>query len=305
MAQHHVTWKIRIAVLFPAYGWLLLFTLIPFILILGISVSTLVESVPPYRLFTGIDALTGQWYMQPSLGSYSLIINDSLYVAAFINSLFYALAATILALMIAYPIAYGIARSKQLWIRQCLLVMVIIPFWTSLLIRVYAWMLLLKDNGLVNQFLLYINFIDQPISWLAHPGTVIIGITYAYLPFMVLPLYAALEKIPPEYREAAADLGATPWRAWWRITLPLSVPGIIAGSILVMIPAVGEVVIPELLGGSNILMIGKVIWTEFFSNRDWPVAASITVCITFGLVIPVVIGQWLLARSSAQQNQGR
>lgn len=222
----------------------------------------------------------------------------NIYVASYLSSLWIAAVSTALTLLIGYPIAYGMARAPAAW-RPTLLMAVILPFWTSLLIRVYAWIGILSTEGLLNQFLISIGLISEPLVILQTNTAVYIGIVYSYLPFMVLPLYSALEKMDDTLLEAASDLGCPPLKAFWQITFPLSLPGVIAGCFLVFIPAVGEFVIPDLLGGSDTLMIGKVMWEEFFNNRDWPAASAVAVILLLILVIPIVLFQ-----NQQQKTQG-
>lgn len=225
-----------------------------------------------------------------NLENYRLLFTDTLYVDAFLNSLKVAGVSTLICLLIGYPMAYAIARAGRS-ARLILLMLIVLPFWTSFLIRVYAWIGILKDNGLLNNLLLAVGLIDQPLRLLHTEFAVYLGIVYSYLPFMVLPLYATLARMDLSLLEAAADLGARPWKAFWTVTLPLSLPGVIAGSLLVFIPAVGEFVIPDLLGGPDALMMGKVLWTEFFTNRDWPLASAIAVLLLLTLVVPIMLLQ--------------
>lgn len=222
----------------------------------------------------------------------------NIYIASYLSSLWIALVSTVLTLVIGYPIAYGMARAPAHW-RPTLLMLVILPFWTSLLIRVYAWIGILSTEGLLNQFLMSLGIISEPLVILQTNTAVYIGIVYSYLPFMILPLYSALEKMDDTLLEAASDLGCPPLKAFWQITFPLSLPGVIAGCFLVFIPAVGEFVIPDLLGGSDTLMIGKVMWEEFFSNRDWPAASAVAVILLLILVVPIVLFQ-----NQQQKSQG-
>jgi putrescine transport system permease protein len=222
--------------------------------------------------------------------TYGRLVNDALYIKAYWNSLRVAAVSTIICLLIGYPFAYGMARCSHS-VRNILLMLVILPFWTSFLIRVYAWIGLLKNNGLINDALIWIGLIDSPISMMNTNFAVYLGIVYSYLPFMILPLYANLEKMDMSLIEAATDLGCKPLKAFFLITVPLSFPGIVAGSMLVFIPAVGEYVIPELLGGPSSLMIGRVLWSEFFSNRDWPTASAVAIAILLALVVPLMIYQ--------------
>ena len=222
--------------------------------------------------------------------NYVWLTEDTLYLNAYLSSLWIALVSTALTLLIAYPIAYGMARAPKAW-RPTLVMLVILPFWTSFLIRVYSWIGILKKEGLLNQFLLWTGVIDQPLTILNTDWAVYIGIVYSYLPFMVLPLYASLERLDHTLLEAAEDLGCPPIRAFWKITFPLSLPGVVAGCFLVFIPVTGEFVIPDLLGGSDTLMIGKTLWSEFFSNRDWPLASTVAVVLLLTLVVPIVLFQ--------------
>jgi putrescine transport system permease protein len=271
------------------YLWLLLFFLIPFVIVLKISFSDAQIAMPPYQpLFDWI----GEKVLQIKLnfGNYAFLVEDNLYWKAYLNSILVAGVSTLLCLLIGYPMAYAIARSSPST-RNVLLLLVILPFWTSFLLRVYAWIGLLKNNGLINNALIALGVIDQPIQMLQTDFAVYVGIVYSYLPFMILPLYANLEKMDLTLLEAAADLGSRPWEAFLKVTLPLSVPGIIAGCLLVFIPAVGEFVIPALLGDPGMLMIGKVLWTEFFNNRDWPVASAVAIALLLFLVIPIMFFQ--------------
>ena len=271
------------------YLWLVLFFLVPFVIVLKISFSDAQIAMPPYQpLFDWI----GEKVLQIKLnfGNYAFLVEDNLYWKAYLNSIMVAGVSTLLCLLIGYPMAYAIARSSPST-RNVLLLLVILPFWTSFLLRVYAWIGLLKNNGLINNALIALGVIDQPIQMLQTDFAVYVGIVYSYLPFMILPLYANLEKMDLTLLEAAADLGSRPWEAFLKVTLPLSLPGIIAGCLLVFIPAVGEFVIPALLGDPGMLMIGKVLWTEFFNNRDWPVASAVAIALLLFLVIPIMFFQ--------------
>ncbi|MBM3647745.1 MAG: ABC transporter permease subunit [Alphaproteobacteria bacterium] len=273
----------RLVIALP-YAWLGIFFLLPFGLVLAIALgSAAPDSAPPVTL--GL-----------SLKNFALLLSDDLYVAAWLGSLRIAATSTLAALLLGYPMAYAIARADPRW-RPILLMAVILPFWTSFLIRVYAWMGLLASNGLVNQFLRWSGLVGDPGTILGTEWAIHLGIVYAYLPFMVLPLYAALEKLDGGLLEAAADLGANPVVAFLTVTLPLSLPGIVAGCLLVFIPAVGEFVIPDLLGGTGTLMIGKVLWDEFFLNADWPLAAAVAVCLLLLLLGPIALFQRQQARS--------
>jgi len=265
----------------------LVFFLIPFFVVAKISLSKATISQPPFLPLY-------EWTSDGSLkfnvffSNYQFLFSDPLYVNAYLNSIKIALISTIIALLIGYPIAYYIARSSESR-RNMLLMLIILPFWTSFLLRVYAWIGFLKSNGLVNNFLLQTGLISQPLVMLQTDFAVYIGIVYNYLPFMILPLYANLVKLDSTLLEAALDLGARPIVTFFTVTLPLSFPGIIAGSMLVLIPVIGEFVIPALLGGPDTLMIGRVLWDEFFSNRDWPVASAVAIAMLVVLVIPIMI----------------
>ncbi|HXP31733.1 MAG TPA: ABC transporter permease subunit [Stellaceae bacterium] len=278
----------RLAVIALPYAWLALFFLVPFVIVLKISLAEQAVGIPPYTPLVSGGALNA------SLANYQFLASDPLYGVAYLQALSYAAAATLCCLLIGYPMAYGIVRAPLRW-RSLLLLMVILPFWTGFLIRVYAWIGLLQGNGLINRALMAVGVIDAPLALLNNSFAVMVGLVYSYLPFMVLPLYAALEKLDPALLEAAADLGCRPSRAFLRITLPLSLPGIAAGALLVFIPMSGEFVIPDLLGGPNTLMIGKVLWDEFFTNRDWPVAAAVAVAMVAVLLVPMGLVRRLLA----------
>lgn len=270
-------------------AWLLLFFVVPFLIILGISYSQAALSIPPYApIWEWVDGRVLAVRMH--LSNYHFLFTDALYVSAFLYSIKVAAISTFLCLLIGYPMAYGIARATPAT-RNTLLLLVILPFWTSFLLRVYAWIGLLKNNGVINNVLMGLGIIDQPITMMQTDFAVYIGIVYSYLPFMILPLYTNLEKHDQTLLEAAADLGARPWRAFLRVTLPLSVPGIVAGTMLVFIPAVGEYVIPSLLGRTDQLMIGRVLSDEFFENRDWPVASAVAIAMLLLLIAPIVIFQ--------------
>ena len=267
--------------------WLGLFFGLPFLIIARISLSEVVIGLPPYSALIEW-AEDGLLQVRLNLANFMLLWQDSLYLDAFVNSIRVAAVSTLLCLLLGYPMALGITRVRAS-LRVPLLMLVILPFWTSFLIRVYAWIGILKGNGLINNLLLGLGLIDQPLQLLHTDFAVYLGIVYGYLPFMVLPLYATLSRMDDSLLEAAADLGCRPFCAFWRITLPLSIPGIVAGSLLVFVPAVGEFVIPDLLGGPDSLMIGKVLWTEFFNNRDWPVASAVAVALLALLVVPVLL----------------
>lgn len=269
--------------------WLVLFFLVPFLIVLKISFSVGILAMPPYAPM--IEWTRDQVVdIRLHLSNFQFLFSDALYADAFLYSVKVAAVSTALCLLLGYPMALGIARSPPAR-RNVLLMLVILPFWTSFLLRVYAWIGLLKDDGLINNVLLWLHLIGSPIHMVNTSFSVYVGIVYSYLPFMVLPLYSNLEKHDPTLLEAAADLGAPPWKRFVRITWPLSVPGVIAGTMLVFIPAVGEYVIPTLLGSANQLMIGRVLSDEFFENRDWPVASAVAIAILLLLLIPTIIFQ--------------
>jgi putrescine transport system permease protein len=287
----------RLVIALP-YLWLLVFFLLPFVIVFKISFSEAILARPPYApLWEYLQ--DGYIQIQLHLNSYSRLWQDPLYLVAYLNALKIAAVSTVVCLLIGYPMAYGIARTRGS-LRTLLLMLIILPFWTSFLIRVYAWIGILKSNGLLNNFLLAIGIIDEPLVLLHTDFAVYVGIVYSYLPFMVLPLYATLVRMDHSLLEAAADLGCRPWKAFLTVTLPLSLPGIIAGSMLVFIPAVGEFVIPDLLGGPDTLMIGKVLWTEFFANRDWPAAAAVAVVMLVLLVVPLALFQRYQGKAEAR-----
>ena len=278
----------RLTIAVP-YLWLLVFFLVPFIIVFKISLSTTAIQMPPYDpVFDGTD--TWDKIRTLSFDNYVWLTEDPLYYRAYLSSVTIAAVSTFLTLLVAYPLAYGMARAPST-LRPTLLMLVILPFWTSFLIRVYAWIGILKPEGLLSQLLINLGIIDQPLQIMNTNTAIFIGIVYSYLPFMVLPIYSALEKMDYSLIEAAEDLGCTPAKAFWKVTFPLSLPGVIAGCFLVFIPAVGEFVIPDLLGGSSTLMIGKTLWNEFFSNRDWPVSSAVAVVLLAILVIPIVLFQ--------------
>ncbi|TGN40228.1 ABC transporter permease subunit [Marinobacter confluentis] len=273
--------------------WLLLFFLLPFALVLKISFSSAVMAIPPYEpVFSFVD---NTFTVMVNFGNYLFLLSDSLYIAAYWGSVKIALVSTLVCLLIGYPMAYAMARASAST-QMVLLLLVMLPSWTSFLIRVYAWMGILGNQGLLNNLLLWLGVTDEPLKMLNTNFAVILGIAYAYLPFMVLPIYTNLVKLDVRLLEAASDLGCRSLTTFWAITLPLSKAGIIAGSMLVFIPAVGEFVIPELLGGPDTLMIGKVLWEEFFNNRDWPVASSLAIVMLALLLIPIVLFHRFQAR---------
>ncbi len=283
----------RLAVTAIPYLWLLVFFLAPFFIVFKISLSEVAIAIPPYRpvfdLSEGLDVL---WEKARALsfGNYVWLTEDDLYWKSYLSSLRIAAISTLIALLIGYPLAYAMALAPAA-MRPILLALVILPFWTSFLIRVYAWIGILKREGLLNATLLNFGVISEPLTILNTDIAVIIGIVYSYLPFMVLPLYANLERMDHRLIEAARDLGCTRVKAFWLVTAPLSLPGIVAGSFLVFIPAVGEFVIPDLLGGSETLMIGRTLWSEFFANRDWPVASAVAIVLLAVLILPIVFFQ--------------
>jgi len=278
----------RAALIAVPYLWLLLLFLVPFLIVFKISLSDTALAIPPYAptMRDGFFALLAELDFE----NFVFLTEDDLYWKAYLSSLKIAVISTVLTLLVGYPIAYGMARAPEEW-RPTLMMLVILPFWTSFLIRVYAWMGILSNEGLLNQFLLWSGLINDPLTILNTTTAVYIGIVYTYLPFMILPIYAALDRLDDSLNEAAEDLGCSRTQAFWLVTIPLSKNGIIAGSFLVFIPALGEFVIPSLLGGSGTLMIGKVLWEEFFNNRDWPVASAVAVILLLILVIPIVLFQ--------------
>jgi putrescine transport system permease protein len=291
----------RLVIIVP-YAWLLFFFLVPFIIVFKISLSQSAISMPPYAPSIDFsEGIAGLWaaLKELSFDNYVWLTEDPLYFNAYISSVMIAGVSTLLTLLVGYPIAYGMARAPAS-LRPTLLMLVILPFWTSFLIRVYAWIGILKPEGLLNQFLMGIGVISTPLVIMNTYTAIYIGIVYSYLPFMVLPLYSSLEKMDNSLIEAAQDLGCPPISAFWKITFPLSLPGVIAGCLLVFIPAVGEFVIPDLLGGSQTLMIGRTLWNEFFANRDWPVASAVAIILLLVLVIPIVLFQHAQARAQEQ-----
>jgi putrescine transport system permease protein len=276
------------------YAWLLLFFLTPFFIILKISLADPVVALPPFTAFFDWTA-TGWNKIQASFDNYLFLFQDPYYVTIYLNSVKMAAISALLCLLLGYPMAYFITRQSPR-VRSMLLLAVILPFWISFLLRVYAWIGLLNTNGVINQVLMWLGVIDQPLALIYNDFAVYLGIVYSYLPFMILPLYANLEKLDTDLEEAAADLGARRWQVFVDVTLPLSLPGIIAGSLLVFIPAIGEFIIPALLGGSDTLMIGRALWDEFFINRDWPVASAVSVVLLLILVLPMMWFQKVQSR---------
>ncbi|QKD05504.1 ABC transporter permease subunit [Mesorhizobium loti] len=291
----------RLVIIVP-YVWLLFFFLIPFVIVFKISLSQTAIAMPPYTPVLDFrDGVSGFFagFRNLNFDNYVWLTQDALYFKAYVTSVIIAAISTLLTLIVGYPIAYGMSRAPAT-IRPTLLMLVILPFWTSFLIRVYAWIGILKPEGLLNQLLLSLHIINQPLVILNTYTAIFIGIVYSYLPFMVLPLYSSLEKMDYSLIEAAKDLGCPPTSAFWKITFPLSVPGVIAGCLLVFIPAVGEFVIPDLLGGSSTLMIGKTLWNEFFANRDWPVSSAVAVILLLLLTVPIMLFQQAQAKAQEQ-----
>jgi putrescine transport system permease protein len=283
----------RLFLIAVPYLWLLALFLVPFLIVLKISLSDPAIARPPYTPTLDI-ALGWQglkdFFSQLDFENFTFLTEDALYWKAYLSSLQIAVISTLITLLVGFPIAYGMAKAPSEW-RPTLMMLVILPFWTSFLIRIYAWMGILSNEGYLNQILMWSGLIDEPLKILNTNIAVYIGIVYTYLPFMILPIYSTLEKLDESLLEAAEDLGCSRLSAFWLITMPLSKPGIIAGCFLVFIPAIGEFVIPSLLGGSQTLMIGKVLWEEFFSNRDWPVASAVAVILLLVLVIPIILFQ--------------
>lgn len=286
--QNPARWLIVIV----PYLWLAFFFLVPFFIVLKISLSDTAIAMPPYTpTFDGFGAI-GDFLSQLDFENYTFLASDSLYVSAYLNSLRIAVISTFLLLLIGYPIALAMARAPA-GLRPTLLMLVILPFWTSFLIRVYAWIGILKPEGLLTVLFQALGLLgpDEQVNIFRTDYAIFIGVVYSYLPFMILPLYAALEKMDGTLLEAANDLGCPPWKSFWKITFPLSLPGVIAGSMICFIPITGEFVIPDLLGGANTLMIGKTLWTEFSANRDWPLASAVAVILLLVLVVPIMIFQ--------------
>ena len=278
--------------------WLFLFFMLPFFIVLKISFAEADVAIPPYtEIYSYVDQ---KLQVLLNLANYAMLSEDELYIAAYLGSLKMALISTVLCLLIGYPMAYGIANARK-EMQTVLVLLIMMPTWTAILIRVYAWMGILSNNGLLNGFLLSMGFINEPLQILNTNLAVYIGVVYSYLPFMILPLYANLVKHDPSLLEAASDLGSSTFNSFWKITVPLSKNGIIAGCMLVFIPVVGEFVIPELLGGPETLMIGKVLWQEFFNNRDWPVASALAVVMLAILIVPII----LFNRSQAKEMEGK
>ncbi|VVO29523.1 ABC transporter permease subunit [Pseudomonas fluorescens] len=278
--------------------WLFLFFMLPFFIVLKISFAEADVAIPPYtEIYSFVEQ---KLQVLLNLGNYVMLSEDELYIAAYLGSLKMALVSTVLCLLIGYPMAYAIATARK-EMQTVLILLIMMPTWTAILIRVYAWMGILSNNGLLNGFLMTMGWIDEPLQILNTNLAVYIGVVYSYLPFMILPLYANLVKHDNSLLEAASDLGSSTFNSFWKITIPLSKNGIIAGCMLVFIPVVGEFVIPELLGGPETLMIGKVLWQEFFNNRDWPVASALAVVMLAILIVPII----LFNRSQAKEMEGK
>jgi putrescine transport system permease protein len=291
----------RLAAIAP-YLWMALFFLVPFLFVLKISLSQTAIAQPPY---TPVFDLGEGWeafrtaFTALSFDNFKLLVSDNLYVLSYLRSLAVAAISTSILLAIGYPIAYGMARLPQRW-QSVAMMLVIVPFWTSFLIRIYAWINILQHDGLLNQVLLALHLVAAPVVWLSTDSAMYLGIVYSYLPFMILPLYATLAKLDPALLEAASDLGSSPFQAFWRVTFPLSLPGIGAGALLCFIPIVGEFVIPDLLAGSDALMIGQTLWLEFFTNKDWPVASATAVVLLLLLLAPLLLYDRLQRRQLEQ-----
>ena len=279
----------------PFY-WLLIFFLAPFVIVFKISVAESLIASPPFSPLFDI-AQNGALSVHLVFDNYAYLWEDSLYIKTYVNSIRISTISTILCLLLGYPIAYAIVRSAPTT-RFVLLMLIILPFWTSFLLRIYAWMGLLADQGTINNILIYFGLINRPIRLMYSEFAVHIGIVYSYLPFMILPLYANMEKLDHTIHEAAADLGARPFTTFFTVTLPLTTPGIMAGSLLVFIPATGEFVIPDLLGGGNVLMIGRVLYNEFNANHDWPVASAVAIVLLLVLVIPMMLYQHIQSKEN-------
>ncbi len=287
----------RSLVIGAPYLWLLFFFLVPFVIVLKISFADPLVAQPPFSDFFDWSGSTGSRILA-NFDNYRFLLEDKLYLVSYLKSIKIALISTGLCLLLGFPMAYAIALTPYPW-RNLLLLLVILPFWTSFLLRVYAWMVMLGKQGLINNLLIWIGVIDQPLQMLYTDGAVYLGIVYTYVPFMILPLYATLEKLDLDLHEAAADLGARPYRVFRDITLPLAMPGIIAGCLLVFIPALGEYVIPALLGGLDSLMIGRTLYDEFFVNRDWPLASAVAVVLLLILILPIMLFQRLQQETEA------
>ena len=292
------TWGQKLVALVPLF-WLVVFFLIPFLFVLKISLSHTAIAQPPYvPVFDPAEGFDGfkRFLQALSFDNYAFIGSDWLYLTSYLKSLEIAAISTLLLLLIGIPLALGVARAPRRW-QPLLFLLVVLPFWTSFLIRIYAWINILQREGLLNQVLLALGVVDTPPGWLSTDTAIYIGIVYSYLPFMVLPIYATLEKMDESLIEAAADLGCPWWKAFWLVTFPLSLSGMLAGALLCFIPIVGEFVIPDLLGGSQTVMIGQTLWTEFFLNKDWPVASAVAAVLLCLLVVPIVVYQQMQTKS--------
>lgn len=299
-------WRRHLVLAIP-YAWLLLFFALPFAVIVRLSLSQSIVAQPPYApQFDPAGGISGliESARQFSLENFAILFSDALYLESYLSSVRIALIATTIALLIAYPLALAMSRAPQ-HLKPALILLAIAPFWTSFLIRVYAWILILRDEGLLNTALLSLGVISEPVRLFSTEKAVIIGIVYSYLPFMVLPIFNAIDRQDASLVEAARDLGASRTTAFWTITFPLSLQGVLAGCLLVFIPAVGEFVIPDLLGGSDTLMIGRTMWNEFFANRDWPVASAAGIVLLFALLAPLIIFQRAQSREDARGGHGR
>jgi putrescine transport system permease protein len=289
-ARQIFTAPARLAAIAP-YVWMVLFFLVPFGFVLKISVSQTAIAQPPYLPvfdFSAGFAAISDAFAALSLDNFRLLSSDDLYLLSYLRSLLVAAVSTTILLLIGYPVAYGMARLPRSW-QGVAMMLVIVPFWTSFLIRIYAWINILQHDGLLNRILLALHLVSEPVAWLSTDGAMYLGIVYSYLPFMILPLYATLAKMEPALQEAAADLGAAPREVFWLVTFPLSLPGVAAGVLLCFIPIVGEFVIPDLLAGSNALMIGQTLWLEFFTNKDWPVASATAIVLLVLLLGPLLL----------------
>ncbi|MBC3952696.1 MULTISPECIES: ABC transporter permease subunit [Pseudomonas] len=297
-ALNRITPNGRQLVIGAPFLWLFLFFALPFLIVIKISFAEADVAIPPY---TEIFSYAEQKFeVILNFANYALLTGDDLYISAYLGSLKMAFFSTLLCLLIGFPMAYAIATARK-ELQTVLLLLIMMPTWTAILIRVYAWMGILSNNGLLNAFLMWLGLIDEPLQILNTNLAVYIGVVYSYLPFMILPLYANLVKHDPSLLEAASDLGSSNFNSFWKITVPLSKNGVIAGCMLVFIPVVGEFVIPELLGGPETLMIGRVLWQEFFNNRDWPVASALAVIMLLILIVPII----LFNRSQAKELEGR
>ncbi len=296
-ARNIFTRPARIAAMAP-YAWMLLFFLVPFGFVLKIALSQTAIAQPPYLpifdLGAGWDTVASAFAML-SAENFKLLVSDNLYIFSYVRSLVVAIASTAMLLAIGYPVAYGMSRLPLRW-QPIAMTLVIVPFWTSFLIRIYAWINILQHDGLLNSLLLALHVVDKPLTWLSTDAAMYIGIVYSYFPFMILPLYATLSKMDGSLLEAAADLGCSRFKAFWLVTFPLSLSGVGAGALLCFIPIAGEFVIPDLLAGSDRMMIGQTLWLEFFTNKDWPVASAIAIVLLVLLLAPLLIYEKLQSR---------